>query len=257
VESWLASLHSGDSVAAWDEFVGQYRRLIFAAIRHSTSDADDVMDVFAHVCDALRADGLARLRKYPADGTARAQFSTWLVTVVHRLTVDWFRHRDGRPQAVAPTSLTPRQQEVYRLVFLEHHPHLEAYHLLGQQGDTALSHRAFVEDLRAAQRAFNASRPRPHLRSVPLSGSLADPGEDGEHILQTAETRRRVDEALATLPHDEQVALRLFVVNGMPAAEVARVVGWPDAKAVYNRVYRLLKTLRRHFEDSGIESGDL
>ena len=112
MESWIASLQAGDCLAAWDEFLSRYRRLIIAAIRHSTTDADDIMDVFAHVCEALRADDLARLRKYPTDGTARARFSTWLVTVVHRLSIDWFRHRDGRVQAVPPASLTPRQQEV-------------------------------------------------------------------------------------------------------------------------------------------------
>jgi RNA polymerase sigma factor (sigma-70 family) len=257
VESWLASLQSGDSLAAWDRFLDRHRRLIIAAIRHSTTDPDDVMDVFAHVCEALRAEDLARLRKYPTDGSARARFSTWLVTVVHHLAVDWFRRRDGREQAVPPATLTPRQQEIYQLVFLERHSHLEAYELLRQRSEPTLPYRAFGEDLRAAQRASNASARRPRPRNVPLSTSLADPDEDSEHTVHADEARRRVGEAMAGLAIEEQVALRLFVVNGMPAAEVASIVGWPDAKAVYNRVYRLLKTLRRDLKDRGIRSGDL
>src|SRR5258706_6754748 len=107
MESWLAALQSGDSTAAWDQFIARYRRLILAAIRHSTTEPDEVMEVFAHTCEALRADGLARLRRYPQDGSARARFSTWLVTVIHHLAVDWFRRQHGRNQAVPPTSLNP------------------------------------------------------------------------------------------------------------------------------------------------------
>jgi DNA-directed RNA polymerase specialized sigma24 family protein len=43
----------------------------------------------------------------------------------------------------------------------------------------------------------------------------------------------------------------------MAAADVARLVGWPDAKAVYNRVYRALATLRAELGREGIGSGDL
>ncbi len=39
MESWQTLLQSGDAVAAWDEFIARYRRLIFAAIRHSLGAA--------------------------------------------------------------------------------------------------------------------------------------------------------------------------------------------------------------------------
>src|SRR5216117_4510623 len=96
MEGWAAELVSGRPDAAWDAFVDRYRRLIFAAIRHYAQDYDDVMDVFARVCEALREDDLRRLRTYVAQPDHRARFSTWLVTVVRHLTVDWFRHRDVR-----------------------------------------------------------------------------------------------------------------------------------------------------------------
>src|SRR5438552_2254687 len=96
MEGWAAELASGRPDAAWDLFLDRYRRLIFAAIRHYAQDYDDVMDVFARVCEALREDDLRRLRTYVAQPDHRARFSTWLVTVVRHVTVDWFRHRDGR-----------------------------------------------------------------------------------------------------------------------------------------------------------------
>jgi DNA-directed RNA polymerase specialized sigma24 family protein len=96
MEGWVAELKQGRPDAAWDLFLDRYRRLIFAAIRHYAQDYDDVMDVFARVCEALREDDLARLRCYAEQPFHGARFSTWLVTVVRHLTIDWFRHRNGR-----------------------------------------------------------------------------------------------------------------------------------------------------------------
>jgi len=96
MEGWAVDLASARPGAVWDLFLDRYRRLIFAAIRHYAQDYDDVMDVFAQVCAALREGDLRRLRTYAAQPDHRARFSTWLVTVVRHLTVDWFRHRDVR-----------------------------------------------------------------------------------------------------------------------------------------------------------------
>ena len=80
-------------------------------------DYDDVMDVFTHVCEALHSDDLARLRKYSAIAEPRPRFSTWLVTVVRNLTIDWFRHRDGRKRLSALAARLPRlQQQIFEHV---------------------------------------------------------------------------------------------------------------------------------------------
>ena len=64
MEDWVAELERGRFDAAWDLFLDRYRRLIFAAIRHYAQDYDDVMDVFARACEALRTDNLRRIRTY-------------------------------------------------------------------------------------------------------------------------------------------------------------------------------------------------
>ena len=43
-EDWATELRRGAVDRAWDLFLGRYRRLIFAAIRHYAQDYDDVMD---------------------------------------------------------------------------------------------------------------------------------------------------------------------------------------------------------------------
>ena len=90
MEDWLLPLQQGQPDVAWDRFLSRYRRLIFASIRHYTQDYDDGMDLFAHVCEQLGADGMRRLR---------------------------VRAEDPSPPAPA-------------LVFLDRRSHVEAYELL-------------------------------------------------------------------------------------------------------------------------------
>src|SRR5439155_5954951 len=73
----------------------------------------------------------------------------------------------------------------------------------------------------------------------------------------TTETSPHLLDALRGLPADEQVAVQLFVIEELPAAEVARLVGWPNAKAVYNRVSRALATVKQDLEAQGIRRQDL
>jgi hypothetical protein len=65
-DTWLVPLAAGDAQAAWDAFLERYRRLIFAAVRHCTSDPDDVMDVFTYICAEFCRDDYARLRRCAA-----------------------------------------------------------------------------------------------------------------------------------------------------------------------------------------------
>jgi DNA-directed RNA polymerase specialized sigma24 family protein len=62
---------------------------------------------------------------------------------------------------------------------------------------------------------------------------------------------------LQTLPPDDRLALQLYVVEELPAADVAQRLGWPNAKTVYNRVYRTLSRVRAILERAGLGPGDL
>ena len=92
----MAELRRGNSDAAWDLFLDRYRRLVFAAIRHYAQDYDDVMDVFARVCESLREDDFRRLRTYIDEAEHRASFSTWLVAVS-------LRHDFSKSRVAAPS----------------------------------------------------------------------------------------------------------------------------------------------------------
>jgi len=257
-EPWIAPLDAGDPETAWDLFIERYRRLVFSAIRHYARDYDDVMDVFAHVCTALRDDDFARLRRYFAEPDHRARFSTWLVAVVRNQTIDWFRHRDGRPRLTAlAATLPPLRQRIFELVFLDGRSHLETYELLRVRDKPDLSFHNFLGELVATYRAVSAGRQGWLL--VELSGPLPDlPADTSDDDPTTRRERSALlMKALETLPAEDRVAVQLYVVEEMPAEQVARALGLPNAKAVYNRVYRALAAVRASLERVGIHQGDL
>ena len=190
MESWRVRLSGGDAAAAWDEFITAYRPLILATIRHTTSDYDVVMDVFAHICGEFAINNLARLTAFDKRSTHTAKFSSWLVVVVRNETIDWLRKHD---------------------------------------------------------RHSNKKR-------APLTSAIADEAPLADKLLESDELRARLNDELALLAPTERLAIQMYLLDELPAAEVARLLGWPNAKAVYNCVYRALATLRERLERAGIDS---
>jgi len=256
-EPWIAPLEAGDPEAAWTIFLERYRRLVFGAIRHYARDYDDVMDVFARVCEALREDDLRKLRDYARQPTHRARFSTWLVTVVRHITIDFFRARDGRRRlSVIAERLPPLQRRIFEQVFLLRHSHLEAFELIRTGGESGLSFREFQAELRATYRAVADGRRGGLLRE--LGGPVPpEPEPDASSPEESDERRRLIARALDALNPEDRLAIQLFVIDELPAATVAGILGAPNAKAVYNQVYRALAVARTRLEQSGVSRGDL
>jgi RNA polymerase sigma factor (sigma-70 family) len=258
-ESWTTPLRDGDPEAAWDQFIERYRRLIFATIRHYTVDRDDVMDAFARVCEAVRENNFARLRRYAAHIDPDRPFSTWLVVVVRNLVIDWLRHRNGRPRLSAmAAALPPLRQRIFAYVFLEGRSHVEAFELLHTRDGSQLSFGDYLKELAATYRTTTGgSRGRlvAQLAGPPPPLGDQDPTLDDPAVL--AEQSALLAEVLGSLPADDQLAVQLYVVTGMPAEQVARALGYPSAKTVYNRVYRALALIRAHFAEGSVRRNDL
>lgn len=254
----MAELARGRPEHAWDLFLDRYRRLIFAAIRHYAHDHDDVMDVFARVCEALREDHLKRLRQYTERLEHKARFSTWLVTVVRHLTVDWFRHRDGRKRLSAlAESLPPLRRRIFEQVFLNRRSHVETYELIRAAADQPpLSFRAFLTELRATYEAVMAG-PRGRLLLELGGPPPPEAPEAASDPIQPTDAGEALSVALKTLVPEDRAAVELYVIEDLPARDIARILGLPNAKAVYNRVYRALAALRAALARAGIERGDL
>jgi RNA polymerase sigma factor (sigma-70 family) len=258
VESWVAPLEAGDAETAWDRFIERYRRLVFSSIRHYTTEADEVMEVFAHLCEAFRENDFARLRRCAAQADPARPFSTLLVVIIHNLTIDWFRHRDGRPRLSAfAASLPPLRRRIFQYVFLEQRSHVESYELL-RSSEAELGFGEFLEELRATYRAATSAR-NGHLMAglgtPPPPAANSDSSDDDPAV--RSEQRTILDAALAALPDEYRLAVQLYVVEEMPAEQVARALGYGSAKTVYNRVYRGLAAMRAGLERAGIRAGHL
>jgi len=256
MEDWRTALDRGDTDTGWDLFVDRYHRLIFATIRRYAEDYDEMMDVFAWVCESLREDDLRRLRAYHARSDHRARFSTWLVTVVRNLTIDWFRRRDGRRRLPAlAENLPPRQRRIFELVFLEGHSHAETFELIRTRDEPDLTFGEFLAELRRTYRA--ASEGRRGLLLQELHPPPPDATSDTPHPAEARERHARLARALASVDPQDRLAIELYVLEELPAADVARIAGLRNAKAVYNRVYRALAVVREELEKTGIRRGDL
>jgi RNA polymerase sigma factor (sigma-70 family) len=207
------------------------------------------MDAFASVCEGLRKDDFRRLRQY-SPSSERARFTTWLVVVVRHLTVDWLRHRDGRPRAAdKAASLPPIQRRIAEEVFAANRGHVEAFERIRSHDDSSLTFGAFLKELAAVYRAVPF---KTHRHLIAPDGS-----SQGNDIAEVREARRILDAALTSLESADRAAVQMYVVDELPAADVARVLGLPNAKAVYNRVYRALAEVRASLERAGLARGDL
>jgi RNA polymerase sigma factor (sigma-70 family) len=254
-EEWRAQLAAGDTKSAWDSFVTRYRRLIIGTIRRTVANKDDVAEVFAEVCAALSTDDMSLLQRHVEAGTAR--FSTWLVTVVHHRAVDWMRQQYGRRRVAPPPGLTDLQRHIFQYVFGERRSHVETYEVIRQRVDGSLSFGSFlsaVSDTYKALESVSGKAVTHYMPGPPVS--LEEEEAPGEDALHSAETGTRLASALKTLPPDERLAIQLFVIDELPADRVARIVRWPNAKAVYNRVYRALALVRKDLERQGFNRDD-
>ena len=256
MEPWLTRLDDGDGQAAWNLFAERYRGLMLATIQRLVQDHDDAMDVFASVCAALTADNFARLRRYSERSPSGAAVSTWLVIVVRNLVIDWLRKVEGRRRQTIPSGLSGLHREIYAVLCLGGHSPPEAFELVRARSGLAMSFPEFLREIRVIRQShpcpgtLPARRPEPLPLLPEIAVPLADPAE-------VTELARRLAAALATQPADVRLAVQLFVVDELPATEVAAIVGWPNAKAVYNRVPRALEAMRVTLEREGVGRGDL
>ncbi len=210
-------LHADDETtrdAAWERFVAQHTRLILYVIRKLVRDRDRGMDAYAWVLERLREDGARRLRGYSANGAGK--FTTWLVVVARRLTVDFLRHSGGRTQATgtATGDGVGRESQVFRR------------RLLALAGDTV--------DLDA----------------------LRDEHPAADDLLDRSERLEALTQAVQELPSMDRLLLTLRFDDGLQAEQIARTMHFPTRFHVYRRLDRVLTQLRTQLNGRGIDGDE-
>jgi RNA polymerase sigma factor (sigma-70 family) len=256
VSDLLERLSSSKADAAWSEFLELFSPLIMHIVRRYESDQRRGTDCFLHVCAALSDGGFRRLRSYRQEGAAR--FRTWLMAVVANLCVDWRRKKHGRYRPIRSVArLSELDQLVYRYRYVRGMPRTEClraleprYPDLTEQQLCEISARLFA--LLTPQHRWQLS-----LRTAsagPLddgttldpedaAAQLEEPGPGPEEITQVEQQHDRVAEALAQLPAEQRLLLRLRYEQDLTLAEVARLARLADPFRANRQIQAALAAL--------------
>jgi len=208
----LDARDAGAEDVAWREFVGTYSSLLLQVARSTATNRDAEMDTYTFVLEQLREQKCRRLRAYAARNGAR--FSTWLLVVAKRLSVDFHRRRYGRPQGTV-------EVEPHGLPSVER------------------SARRRLVDLTA-----EAIDP----------DTIADTDARGpEAELRFGQLRRALAVTLDRLEPADRLLLAMRFEDQRSAAEIARALNYPTQFHVYRRLNRLLEELRAALEARGVD----
>ena len=213
--------------------------------------------------DAETADdfsGFAYLRLLERDAEilrafeGRSTFKTYLVTVIQRLYLDYQIQRYGkwRPSRRAQR-LGPLAIELDRMIHREGRTLDEAARLIRERGFGAVDR----AELAALARAIPNQRRRPRQERIEKAEDLPCDGGVEDRLLEREALRaaRRIEKALAAalaaLPAEDRLLLRLRFEEGMTVRAIAASHGF-EARGLYGRYERILRGLKRSLESAGV-----
>lgn len=256
VAELLQRLSSGKVDDAWREFLLGYSSVIMHVVRRHETDADRATECFIQVCAALSDDGFRRLRGFRPDGPAR--FRTWLMAVVSNLCVDWRRREQGRVRPFGRIARLPElEQQVYRCIYLRGMSREQCRQVLlprfpaltGLQV-SEINGRLF--GLLTPQQRWQLSLRTPGSRPVLVGVSseeddpdwrLEEPGPGPDAQAEGLQDRERLQQALARLPSEQRLLLRLRYEQDLTLAEVARLTRQPDPFRANRAIHAALRAL--------------
>ena len=256
VTALLERLASGRGDAAWNEFLTEYSSVLARVIRSCGVEGDRADDCFLHVCGALSDDGFRRLRSFRADGPAR--FRTWLMAVAANLCLDWRRRDQGRVRTVRSASRLPElDRQVYRCIYEQRMSRVQCFHVLAPQfpglteaGVAEVNARLFR--LLTPQQRWQLTVRTPRLPPVtcPVSPEgdddawqVAQSGPGPDELAEEAQEQGNLQQALAGLPADQRLVLRLRYEQELSLVEIARLTGQPDPFRVNRSIRAALDAL--------------
>jgi RNA polymerase sigma factor (sigma-70 family) len=256
VTALLERLSSGRGDAAWNEFLAGYSSVILHVIRRCSVDSDRADECFLHVCEALSKDGFRRLRSFRHDGPA--SFKTWLMAVVANLCIDQNRREQGRVRSFRSVSRLPElERQVYRCIFERRMSRTQCFHALAprfpgltEHGVAEINARLF--QLLTPQQRWQLTVRTPSLMPSTYPVSLEDddparqltqPGLGPDELAEESQEQGKLQRALAALPAEQRLLLRLRYEQDLSLAEIARLTGQPDPFRVNRRVLAALDAL--------------
>jgi len=228
------------------------------------------MDAYVFVMEAFRAENFRRFAKYRERArTGDAPFTAWLKFVTRNLALDFLRHHKGRrslPKVVE--EMGAEDQTLFRCIYWSRMSYAEACEEMRARHDAAASIGAIAERAHALAAALAASghplawgAPRgaahhvsfddpdaPFALEADATAGAAAAGltapESPDAALDREIAEKQTAEILSILNDEERLLLKLRYEDRLAAEEIARIIGAPTAKAVYNRIARTIERLR-------------
>lgn len=259
----LEGLASGNSKAAWSEFLESYSPLVLQVVRLFETEADPVADCFVFVCDQLRRNGFRRLRRFRPDGAA--SFATWLRAVIRNLCLDWRRSELGRHRVFQSVARLPAiDQEIFRLHYDQRWSCEDTFALVRAHSPD-LTPNQFSESLERIQESLSARQlwllgtrnPKFELLEPVPNGSftaaaqLRDSAPDPEELAQSRQQQEALVRALKGLPNPERLLIRLRYEEDLTLEQVARLTGLKDAQTADRRIREVLLRVRKEMAGKG------
>lgn len=225
-------------------------RAIAYVSRRAHIDRQEAEEFASYARFKLIEADYAAVRKFEG----RSSFATYITIVVQRL---YFQYRvqmwgKWRPSAEA-RRLGQAGITLERLMTRDGHSFQEAVRVLTTGAGRSYS----VEELEAIYLRLPSRRPRPVLvpeEAADYAGGVSVPPDDlrGERKDSARATAAAVDAAIAAMPAEDQLILRMRFWNARKISDIASTLGL-DAKKLYKRLDRLLLTLRETLEKAGID----
>jgi RNA polymerase sigma factor (sigma-70 family) len=227
-------------------------RTIERVARRSRLDQSEREEFASWVKLKLIEDDYRILRAF----AGRSRLSTYLQRVVQRLYLDsrvalWGKfHPSAEARRLGPTALLLERLTVRDGLLLA-----EAIEVLRTNHRVAES----AEELRKLASALPPRQRRcfldgTRLPDVPNGSAVTDAGLDREAEARTAaKLQRTLREARRALPSDDQMILSMRYDDGLTVAHISRTLGLGQ-KALYRRLARILKRLRRELEARGVSA---
>ena len=246
-----------DPEAAYLELLERYTPVLLRMIRTFMKDVDEMMEVYAGICERLCADQYQALRRFRSDG----ELVPWLSVVVANACRD--RFRKTRVQSV-PQSVISQLDECERLVFKyhyqEHLPHEDIAEVISRRHRvpyTALEvvrAIAKINDLLSTRKrwlllaALSANRSFLSLDEMQEKGFQLSIKDDFDAFDETMHHRARVEQlnaALQDLDANDQLLLLLRFEHNRSAPQIAKIMGFDNHKYVYTRLRTIIGRLRK------------
>lgn len=231
--------------------LARIEQIIALVCRRHGLDGADAEDFASAVKLKLIANGYEVLGRF----RGRSSPATFLSVVIANIYRDWrvARHGRWRPSAAAER-LGETAVQLERLVYRDGYTFRQATEALRSAGVANVTDRELAD-------LFYRLPPRQPMRPIEVDTAALDleaRWTDALPALLEVErdierVRAALEAALAELPAEDRLILRMRFWDGMRVADIARALNH-EQKPLYRRIERLLRQLRSGLEARGVDA---